>query len=153
MKSNKGVTLTALVIYLICLLFIIGLISSLTDYFYQNSNEIIVQNNSNEQYTRFLTYLIKDLNRSDLQSCNVDGTQKNTLIFNFENGKQHKYILKDGKLCYENTDTSDSKKVTLCKGVSTEEENAFKCSGNKLTVSFIISGERFSNDFAIKTGN
>ena len=153
MKSNKGVTLTTLVIYLICLVFSVGLISSLTDYFYKNSNEIIVQNNSHEQYTKFLTYIIKDLNRSDLQSCQIDANQKNTLVFNFENEKKHKYVLKEGKLYYENPDPSDSKKVVLCKEVSTDESNIFKCEDNKLTINIFISGDKFSNYFAIKTGN
>lgn len=62
MKTNKGMTLISLIIYIIVLAILIGMISMFTQYFYKNTDETIVTNNTSEQYTRFIAYLTKDVN-------------------------------------------------------------------------------------------
>ena len=151
MKSNKGITLTALIIYVICIVFVTGLVSSLASYFYSNSSEIIVKNNSHEQYTKLLTYIAKDINNSDLEDCEADG---NELIFYFSGEKQHKYILENGIIYYQNTDEKNLKKIVLCENVSRLiNTKAFLYENSQLFIRVEINGEEFSNTFTIKFGN
>lgn len=62
MKSQKGVTLMSVVIYIIVLTTIVGMMSTLTRYFYNNTEETIILSNTAEQNTRFLSYITNDIN-------------------------------------------------------------------------------------------
>ena len=62
MKSQKGVTLMSVVIYIIVLTTIVGMMSTLTRYFYSNTEETIISSNTAEQNTRFLSYITNDIN-------------------------------------------------------------------------------------------
>ena len=61
MKSNRGVTLTSLVIYIIGLVIVITLMSNFSGYFYKNLSEVTIKQNADEQYSKFLSYITKDL--------------------------------------------------------------------------------------------
>ena len=75
MKSNKGITLTSLIVYVIVLLLVIGTISMFTRYFYNNLEEVTISNDSKEQYSRFMAYLTEDINSSNVAqvNCSEDG--------------------------------------------------------------------------------
>lgn len=62
MKSNKGITIITLIIYVIVLTIVIGTASMLMKYFYRNADETIISKNSTSQYSRFLTYITDDIN-------------------------------------------------------------------------------------------
>ena len=62
MKSNKGITIITLIIYVIVLTIVIGTASMLMRYFYRNTDETIISKNSTSQYSRFLTYITDDIN-------------------------------------------------------------------------------------------
>ena len=66
MKSNRGVTLTSLVIYIIGLTIVITLMGIISNYFYRNINDVTIKQNADEQYSRFLAYLTKDANSDNL---------------------------------------------------------------------------------------
>lgn len=62
MKSNKGITLVSLIIYVIILSVVIGTSSILIKYFYANSEEKILSKKTANQYSRFIAYLTEDIN-------------------------------------------------------------------------------------------
>lgn len=62
MKSQKGVTLMSVVIYIIVLTTVVGMMSTLTRYFYSNTEETIISSKTAEQNTRFLSYITNDIN-------------------------------------------------------------------------------------------
>ena len=79
MKSNKGLTLTSLLVYVIVLLIVTGVISTFTKYFYRNSDELIISNNTNEQYSRMLSYITTDVNSSNVLSADSRTNRKYTI--------------------------------------------------------------------------
>ena len=66
LKSNRGVTLTSLVIYIIGLTIVIALMGLISNYFYQNITDVTIKQNADEQYSKFLAYLTKDANSDNL---------------------------------------------------------------------------------------
>lgn len=62
MKSNKGITIVSLIIYIIVLTVVVGVVSTLTKYFYRNMDETTISNKTSEQYSRFIAYITDDIN-------------------------------------------------------------------------------------------
>ena len=62
MKSNKGITIITLIIYVIALTVVIGTASMLMRYFYRNADETLISKDSTSQYSRFLAYITDDIN-------------------------------------------------------------------------------------------
>lgn len=62
MKSNKGITIITLTVYIIVLTVVIGTVSMMMRYFYHNSDETVIAKDSANQYTRFLAYITDDIN-------------------------------------------------------------------------------------------
>lgn len=62
MKSNKGITIVSLIIYIIVLTVVVGVVSTLTKYFYRNMDETTISNKTSEQYSRFIEYITDDIN-------------------------------------------------------------------------------------------
>ena len=62
MKSNKGMSLISLLIYLIVLLVVIGTMSLIIKYFYENMDETVISSDTSDQYSRFIAYISSDIN-------------------------------------------------------------------------------------------
>ena len=62
MKSNRGITIISLIVYIIVLSIVIGSTSMLIKYFYNNTEETVISKNTTDQYTRFMAYLTDDVN-------------------------------------------------------------------------------------------
>ncbi len=67
MKSNKGITMISLIIYVIVLSVVIGTTSMLIKYFYNNTQETVVSKKTANQYSRFIAYLTDDINSRENQ--------------------------------------------------------------------------------------
>ena len=104
MRTDKGLTLISVTIYIIVMLMIVAIITVLTSYFYKNIDIRSTNQNLNQQYTKFNSYFIKEVNTKgnkviDIQSPiplkeDID-TQKNTDKQNyimFSSGNQYTYI-------------------------------------------------------------
>ena len=62
MKSNKGMTIISLIVYIIVLSVVIGTTSILIKYFYNNTEETVISKNIPNQYSRFVAYITEDIN-------------------------------------------------------------------------------------------
>ena len=62
MKNNKGMTVISLIVYVIVLSILIGVVSTIMRYFYINTDETIVKNNTADKYSRVIAYITNDLN-------------------------------------------------------------------------------------------
>ena len=69
MKSNKGITIISLIVYIIVLSFVIGTTSMLINFFYNNTEETIISKETSDQYTRFVAYLTEDVNSRKSYKC------------------------------------------------------------------------------------
>ena len=62
MNSERGVTLTSLIIYVIVMCIVVGMISTITGSFYSSAEDIAITNKTADEYSRFLVYIVGDIN-------------------------------------------------------------------------------------------
>ena len=105
MKSNKGITITSLVIYVIAMAIVVGTIATLTSYFYNNMDELDSSTHSAVAYTEFNTYFTKEINIKENYPIFKEGTS-DYIIFS-KTGNQ--YAFKNGAI-YQN-------KVKICSNI------------------------------------
>ena len=144
-KSDKGITLTSLVIYVIVLMIVIGLMSSFLGYFYKNTNKITIKENYEEQFTRFLSYLISDTNSDQLYFVKTD-SKNNYLILKYKDGSQHQYIYSNESIYYINVSETAPKKILLCNKVT---GLTMDYSTNILQINMTINGRNYEKNINI----
>ena len=71
MKSNKGMTIISLIVYIIVLSVVIGTSSLLIKYFYNNTEETIISKKTPNQYSRFVAYITDDINSRENKKCTI----------------------------------------------------------------------------------
>lgn len=97
MKSNKGITLASLVIYVIAMSIVVATIATLTSYFYNNVDELNSDTHSAIAYTEFNTYFSKEINTKGNYPLLLEETSE-YIIFS-KTGNQ--YTFKNGAI-YQN---------------------------------------------------
>ena len=133
MKNQKGVTLISLTIYIIVLLIIITIISILSSYFYKNINLNSVKENLNQQYTKFNSYFVEEINQKDNQIIEIGQTSTQKYLI-FSSGNQYTYIPENESI-YMNR-IKIAKDITDCQFIKGEKNK-------KTTITVIISGNNF----------
>lgn len=147
LKSCKGITLTSLVIYVIVLMIVIALMSGFSGYFNKNINQITIKEESNEQFSRFLAYLTKDINNENIKFAKTG--QENDIeyiIIKFEENEEHQYLYKKDSIYYINE--AKNKKIRICNNVNScdfEYDNTNKI----LTVNIIINNEEYTKSLNV----
>lgn len=64
MRNNRGTTLTSLIIYVIGMVIVVSIISTLTAFFYKNI-DITDINDTTSQYTKFSSIFLNEINREN----------------------------------------------------------------------------------------
>ncbi len=149
MKSNKGVTLTSLVIYIVGLIIVIALMANFSGYFYKNLQDTTISQNADEQYSRFLSYITKDANSESLTYVKCGSGGEDWIVFKFKDGTEHQYIRQDQNIYYINVENQNEKKIVLCERVSVSTTNAFSYANKKLDINFSISDAQFSTTLSV----
>ena len=149
LKSNKGITMTSLVIYVIVLMIVITLFSTFSGYFYKNVKDITLVENSDEYYTNFIAYLTKDLNSDNIYFIK-NGESKEYLIIKFkgaaENIQEHQYIYSGETIYY--LDINNGKKIHLCDTV-TSCSFEYHQNQNALNVNLTIQNKQYTKTYYI----
>ena len=149
MKSNKGVAMTSLIIYILGLIIVAGIIGSFSTYFYNRANLMIEKNTSEEQYSKVLSYLTKDINSNNITSVSTaENEEEDFLIIEFADGTKHQYINKNGCIYYIKVGNSDNKKIALCKDVKNEEK-VFEYEDETIKINLLLNDRSFSNTFKV----
>ncbi len=60
MKSNSGLTITSILVYIIAMIIVIGTIATITSFFYTNVNQLDNSSNNLSQITRFHMYFLEE---------------------------------------------------------------------------------------------
>lgn len=90
MKSNKGITLVALSIYIISILLIVGILTSIRQYFFNNIDIIKDTARYASAFDKFNSYFVHDVkNNSNAKVEESDDTGNITIIF--EDGTTYTY--------------------------------------------------------------
>ena len=127
MNSNKGVTLTSVIIYIIGMSIVVGVISTLTSYFYKNI-DIEDINAATGQYTKFTQSFAEETNK---ENNSVIDCKTNYIVFS--SGNQYTYMT-ENKSIYKNN-------IKIC-------ENVDICS-----FSYSIINGKYSVTVEFKAGN
>lgn len=91
MRSEKGVTLISVTIYIIVMLIIIAVISVLTSYFYTNIDINSISVDLNQEYTRFNSYFTEEVNKKGNKILDIGETENSS-----GNGKQRYVVFSSG---------------------------------------------------------
>ena len=110
MKSNRGVTLTSLIIYIIGLVIVIALMANLSGYFFKNLSNVTMKQSVEEQYSNFLSYITKDANSNNLINVQSSLEGKDCIIFQFDDETEHQYIVQDENLYFISIEGANEKK-------------------------------------------
>lgn len=118
LASAKGITLTSLVIYIIAMTIIMATISSITIYFYKNTNSIQTTTDNSRDLTRFNTYFTNDTKEEKIKA-NVQDENKKIILIK-ANAEQITYTIA-GDGIYRN-------KVKICNNI--QEGTTFELKEN-----------------------
>lgn len=117
MKSEKGITLTSLVVYVISITIIMSIVATITIYFNKNTKEIRKNANNSNTITRVNEYLLNDVKNSISADISQD---TKILTLNKKNGQQVKYYIKSSgiyrekvKLCSNTKNTTNFQKEEI----------------------------------------
>ena len=116
MKSEKGLTLTSLIVYVIVLTMVITTITMITVNTRKSIDKDVVSV-SNEEYMKFMQYLTEDLNSVDFKNLTAEN---NTIKIMFLDNSVHYYLYKEESIFYIEFDENVElkKEISICKDVS-----------------------------------
>lgn len=90
MKSNKGVTLTSLIIYVIGMTIMVSIIATLTSFFYKNI-DIGDINSNTTQYTKFTSILSEEVNKKNNSVIDCQSLTYGVSYIVFSSGNQYTF--------------------------------------------------------------
>lgn len=161
MKSQKGITMVSLIIYVVSFLLVAVTIAGITTFFYNNIEVLDDSIGSNSQYNKFNLYLLNECKkegnellawRESDESKNVFQLVDNELIekkfITFEEaiGKKNSFIYDDenSKLYYNS--------IKLCDNVEDFQIKVEEVTGKTVLKIFIkIEGTSFSTEYVLKS--
>lgn len=86
MRSQSGITTTTVIIYIIAMMLVIGIIATITSFFYNNIMNIDENSNNLSVMTKFHMYFLEETNKEEnqvakIQTNSISFTSGNTFIF------------------------------------------------------------------------
>ena len=96
MKSQKGITLVSLTIYIIGMTLMIAIVSLISNYFYTNAKSVLNTVDPLAEYTKITSILTQEINHSNI---NVLACGEDYIVF--DNGIQYSFV-KENKGIYKN---------------------------------------------------
>ncbi|MGN1297156.1 MAG: hypothetical protein ACI4VH_01805 [Clostridia bacterium] len=96
MKSQSGVTLVSLTVYVIVMAIVVGILANITTFFYKNINDTNAEIDPLTEYTTFNSYFSNEINHPNIKIEQCGNTQdeqgnvQNYIVFS--NGVQYTYV-------------------------------------------------------------
>lgn len=87
MKSQKGITLISLTVYVIVMVIVVAVVSVISTYFYSNINSLSDTIHPMTEYTKFNSFFSDEVNHSNIK---VLECKENYIVF--DNGVQYTFI-------------------------------------------------------------
>ena len=138
MKSQKGITIISLTIYLIVMAVVIGIVSLLTTFFYKNVSQSSADIDQMTEYTTFNTYFTDEINQSGIKILEC---QSDYVVFS--NGVQYSYIA-ENKGIYRD-------RVKICRNIeSCSFTQAIQNEKTVIKVNMTIAGKTRSNTYTLR---
>lgn len=119
MKSEKGITLISLTVYIIAMSIVVAVVATISKYFYTNTKSLSENIDPITEYTKFNSFFTDEVNHENIKvlECKTEyenpedtNTQVNNSYIVFDNGIQYTFI-KENKGIYRN-------KTKICSDVN-----------------------------------
>ncbi|MBR3162711.1 MAG: hypothetical protein IKF17_01245 [Clostridia bacterium] len=136
MKSQKGVTLTSLIIYVIAMSIVVGTVAAITNFYYGNINGLSNRTSSSKQYTQFNSYFVNEVN-----------TKGNNVVANASNGT--KVVFTSGNQITYLSNAIYYNKIKICNNV-TSCQFTIDNNSNTVSVNMVIGGKGFQNVYSLQ---
>lgn len=107
MKEEKGITLTSLVIYVIVMIIVIGVMSSIINNFYSNTGDVHSAVQEIVEFNKFNTYFLKEVKLQENAVDKFNTEDENPYIL-FTSGNS--FMFDDNKIYYNN--------IQICRNVT-----------------------------------
>lgn len=139
MKSERGVTITSVLIYIIALTAVVFIVGRITTYFYKNMNTVTGNAVANAEYTKFNSYFTDEINIEGNRVVECDLTDEgNSYIIFSVSGNQ--YTFQNNSIYRNKTKISDD--VEDC-------TFGYDSSTEVISVYLKIQGNEFYNTYTI----
>ena len=92
MKSEKGITLISLTIYVIAMTIVVGVVAIISTFFYSNMMDSSQDIDPITEYTKFNSFFSDEVNHSNIKvlECSTTTDGQNYIVF--DNGIQYTFI-------------------------------------------------------------
>ena len=146
MKSEKGITLISLTIYVITMAIVVGVIAIISTFFYSNMEDTDNIVSPMTEYTKFNSFFSDEINHEGIEvvSCGTTGTTDNRQNYIvFSNEVQYTYI-EANRAIYRN-------KVKIAKEIDNCEFDIDTNNGKRVVkVQFEAGGKTRENTYTLK---
>lgn len=134
MKSERGITLTSIMIYVVALTVIVIVIGRIITYFYKNINEYTGENKGLSEYIKINSYITDEINTEENV---VESFGENYLKFT---KTQNQYTFQNGKIYINKAKICDD--IDNCKFSYDETKE-------KVFMEITIKGKTYYNTYII----
>ena len=150
MKSQKGITMISLVIYVVGFMAITGIVGAITTYFYNNMNVIDSSASSSVEYNKLNVYLLKQVKSPDVvlegytENPHKDLNEENAnyITFKLQDGTENTF-LHVGNILYFN-------KIKLCEEVEKFEVSVEEEEKTSITVTVQIANNQYKTKYVLE---
>lgn len=150
MKSQKGVTMLALVIYVASFMMITGIVGAITTYFYNNMKLIDTNISTSSEYNKLNLYMAKYTKDEDYEIIKYDETDGKYITFEGPSpadGSLNKYTFVQPS----GSDILYLNQTKLCSNVDEFKVSIDSSTGKDvLKVFFKVEGTAFSTEYVLK---
>ena len=130
MKNNSGVTVASLTVYIIAMVIVIGIIASITSFFYTNVNSLDDISKNAAEFTKFNMYFIEDI-KTKGNSVMVISGDKTSITFSSGNT----YTFQD-KSIYMN-------KISICENIKNLKFEVNNVNEKDVVSVLVVVGDNF----------
>ena len=142
MKSEKGITLVSLIIYVLVMVIVVALITVITAYFYKNIDINNVNYEINSQYTKFNSFFSDEINRKNNKVIEIgtinQGKDNEQHYIVFSSGNQYTFVKKN-RAIYQNN-VKIAKYIASCEFIKQIQNGK-----NTISVNIVLSGGGIEN--------
>ena len=143
MKNARGITLISLTIYVITMAVVVGILATVSTFFYKNVRDVNIDIDPLTQFTTFNTYFSEEINHSNLKVVQCGTTESGQNYIVFSNEVQYTYVPKN-KGIYRN-------KVKICSNIQNcEFSESIQNGKSVITVEFESGDKNRTIDYTIK---
>ncbi len=138
MKSQKGITLTSLTVYIIVMTIVISVVAFISTYFYKNVDSLSNDINPLTEYTKFNSFFSDEVNHNNIKILEC---KENYVAF--DNGVQYTFVL-ENKAIYRNQ-IKIAEDIEMCKF-----EYTMKNAKDVITVTMKLGNDTKTVDYTLK---